>query len=103
MINVACAVAVRMSMCDNFGWCHAAAFPVALNGRQTNFCSIGRIHHTGLGDGGEWDKAYAYFDKVWGNVPGSLQKRFEAGPADWTAWLAQLKGMSAALAPAASR
>ena len=62
-----------------------------------------RIHHTGCGDGGEWDKSYAYFDKAWGNVLGSLQKRFETGPVDWTVWLAQLKGISAAPAPAASR
>ena len=62
-----------------------------------------RIHHTGWGDGGEWDKAYAYFDRSWGNVLGSLQKRFETGPVDWTAWLAQLKGMAAAPAAAASR
>ena len=41
--------------------------------------------------------------RPWGNVLGSLQKRFEAGPVDWSAWLAQLKGMSAAPAPAASR
>jgi uncharacterized protein YndB with AHSA1/START domain len=49
------------------------------------------LHHTGWGDGGEWDKAYAYFDRAWGNVLGNLQKRFETGPVDWTAWLQQLK------------
>jgi uncharacterized protein YndB with AHSA1/START domain len=52
------------------------------------------LHHTGWGDGGEWDKAYAYFDKAWGNVLGNLQKRFETGrPMDWTAWLEQLRRM----------
>jgi uncharacterized protein YndB with AHSA1/START domain len=49
------------------------------------------LHHTGWGDGGEWDKAYAYFDRAWGNVLGNLKKRFEQGPQDWTAWLEQLK------------
>ena len=49
------------------------------------------LHHTGWGDGGEWDKAYAYFDRAWGNVLGNLKKRFDSGPQDWTAWLAQLK------------
>jgi uncharacterized protein YndB with AHSA1/START domain len=49
------------------------------------------LHHTGWGDGGEWDKAYTYFDRAWGNVLGNLQKRFETGPVDWTAWLQQLK------------
>jgi uncharacterized protein YndB with AHSA1/START domain len=49
------------------------------------------LHHTGWGDGGEWDKAYAYFDKAWGGVLGNLQKRFDQGPQDWTAWLQQLE------------
>ncbi len=49
------------------------------------------LHHTGWGDGGEWDKAYAYFDRAWGNVLGNLKKRFESGPVDWTAWLEQLR------------
>lgn len=51
------------------------------------------IHHTGWGDGGEWDKAYAYFDRAWGNVLINLRKRFESGPMDWTDWLTQLKKM----------
>lgn len=51
------------------------------------------IHHTGWGDGGEWDKAYTYFDRAWGNVLINLRKRFEGGPVDWTDWLAQLKKM----------
>jgi uncharacterized protein YndB with AHSA1/START domain len=49
------------------------------------------LHHTGWGEGGEWDKAYAYFDKAWGTVLGNLQQRFESGPLDWTTWLEQLK------------
>lgn len=51
------------------------------------------LHHTGWGTGGEWDKAYTYFDRAWGNVLGNLKKRFETGPMDWTEWLAQLKKM----------
>ncbi len=60
------------------------------------------LHHTGWGDGGEWDKAFVYFDRAWGNVLANLKKRFETGPQDWTAWLAQLKKMrddAAAKAP----
>ena len=49
------------------------------------------LHHTGWGDGGEWDKTFAYFDSAWGHVLGNLHKRFEAGPQDWAEWLAQLK------------
>ena len=51
------------------------------------------LHHTGWGDGGEWDKAYAYFDRAWGNVLGNLKKRFDSGPVDWTAWMEQLRKM----------
>jgi len=49
------------------------------------------LHHVGWGDGGEWDKAYAYFDKAWGGVLANLKKRFDQGPQDWTEWLAQLR------------
>lgn len=51
------------------------------------------LHHTGWGDGGEWDQAYTYFDRAWGNVLGNLKKRFETGPQDWSAWLGQLRAM----------
>lgn len=50
-----------------------------------------RLHHVGWGDGGEWDKAYAYFDKSWGVVLGNLQKRFDSGPVDWTDWLKRMQ------------
>ncbi len=62
-----------------------------------------RLHHTGWGDGGEWDKAYAYFDRAWGNVLRNLQKRFESGPVDWSAWLAQLEASRKALEPSAAK
>jgi uncharacterized protein YndB with AHSA1/START domain len=54
------------------------------------------LHHTGWGDGGEWDKAYAYFDRAWGNVLANLRKRHESGPMDWSAWMEQLRKMHAA-------
>jgi uncharacterized protein YndB with AHSA1/START domain len=50
--------------------------------------------HLGWGDGGEWDKAYDYFDKAWDTVLGNLQKRFVSGPVDWTEWLARMKAFS---------
>ncbi len=49
------------------------------------------LHHTGWGDGGEWDKTFVYFDRAWGSVLGNLQKRFETGPRDWTEWRQQLQ------------
>jgi len=49
------------------------------------------LHHTGWGDGGEWDRAYAYFDRAWGQVLNNLRLRYENGPKDWTEWLAQLE------------
>jgi uncharacterized protein YndB with AHSA1/START domain len=51
------------------------------------------LHHTGWGNGGEWDKTFAYFERAWGGVLGNLKKRFDEGPYDWTQWLAQLKKM----------
>jgi uncharacterized protein YndB with AHSA1/START domain len=60
------------------------------------------LHHTGWGEGGEWDRAYAYFDRAWGGVLGSLKKRFETGPVDWTNWLQQLQAMRQARAASAA-
>jgi uncharacterized protein YndB with AHSA1/START domain len=60
------------------------------------------LHHTGWGDGGEWDKAYVYFDKAWTAVLGNLQKRFDTGPFDWTAWLKQLDAFRAQAAARAA-
>lgn len=42
------------------------------------------LHHDGWGEGGEWDKAFTYFDAVWGQVV--LQRLIyyiEVGPIDW--------------------
>ena len=49
------------------------------------------LYHAGWGEGGEWDKAYDYFSRAWGNVLANLQKRFAEGPVDWTEWLMRLK------------
>jgi uncharacterized protein YndB with AHSA1/START domain len=58
------------------------------------------LHHAGWGDGGEWDKAFIYFDRAWGFVLGNLKTRFEKGPIDWKPWLEQLqKGRDAAKRP----
>lgn len=51
------------------------------------------LHHTGWGDGGEWDKTYAYFDRAWDAVLANLKKRFESGPQDWTEWMKSLRKM----------
>jgi uncharacterized protein YndB with AHSA1/START domain len=61
------------------------------------------LHHTGWGDGGEWDRAYAYFDRAWGNVLGNLRERFANGPVDWTPWREQLRRMRAAAAASAPK
>jgi uncharacterized protein YndB with AHSA1/START domain len=60
------------------------------------------IHHVGWGEGGEWDKTYAYFDKAWPFVLDKLKASFVSGPADWGDWMANLRkahGASAASAP----
>jgi len=40
--------------------------------------------HRGWGEGGEWDEAFDYFDKAWGEVViPRLQYRFSTGLVDW--------------------
>ena len=53
------------------------------------------VHHTGWGDGGEWDQTYAYFDRAWTGVLGNMKKRFDSGPQDWTPWMDSLRKMHA--------
>jgi uncharacterized protein YndB with AHSA1/START domain len=59
-----------------------------------------RLHHTGWGDGGQWDQAFTYFDRAWGNVLNNLKQRFERGPQDWKPWLEILQQMRQAATPA---
>lgn len=56
------------------------------------------LHHTGWGDGGQWDEAHAYFDRAWGFVLDSLRHRFEHGPVDWAPRMEQLRAMHAGAA-----
>ncbi len=49
------------------------------------------LHHTGWGEGGEWDRTFDYFDRAWGFVLANLKKRFDTGPIDWSEWMAQLR------------
>jgi uncharacterized protein YndB with AHSA1/START domain len=51
------------------------------------------LHHPGWGEGGEWDQAYAYFDRSWTSVLANMKKRFESGPIDWTEWMNMLRKM----------
>lgn len=60
-----------------------------------------RLHHTGWGEGGQWDQAYAYFDRAWPRVLANLRQRFQSGPIDWTDWLSQLKAWRTQAAPTA--
>ena len=60
------------------------------------------LHHTGWGDGGEWDKARAYFERAWTNVLAGMKTRFDKGPADWAPWLKQLEAMRAQAAQRAA-
>jgi uncharacterized protein YndB with AHSA1/START domain len=57
------------------------------------------VHHTGWGEGGQWDKSYAYFERAWANVLANLQKRWISGPVDWTEWMTQLRKMREQSAP----
>jgi uncharacterized protein YndB with AHSA1/START domain len=50
-----------------------------------------RLHHTGWGDGGQWDQSFDYFDKAWGRVLANLEKRFSEGPIDWAPFLKAMR------------
>lgn len=55
------------------------------------------LTHVGWGEGGEWDQAYAYFDKAWGNVLANYQGYLATGkPYDFTAWRARMKAATEA-------
>ncbi len=86
----------------SFDWNAPPHLPLAREQRTfvvVRFAPVGEtqtrvsLHHTGWGDGGEWDKTYAYFDRAWGGVLGNLKKRFDSGPQDWSEWLASLRKM----------
>lgn len=50
-----------------------------------------RLQHSGWGEGGQWDDAFAYFDGAWTTVLEQLQKSFIAGPRDWSEFLARMR------------
>jgi uncharacterized protein YndB with AHSA1/START domain len=42
------------------------------------------LYHDGWGNGGEWDKAFEYFERAWKRIVlPRLRYRFEHGPIDW--------------------
>jgi uncharacterized protein YndB with AHSA1/START domain len=93
-------MAVQPRRMLSFDWSAPASLPEARQQRTlviVRFEPMGdkqtrvTLHHVGWGDGGEWDRAYAYFDRAWGAVLASLKTRFETGPRDWKAWLEQLE------------
>jgi uncharacterized protein YndB with AHSA1/START domain len=49
------------------------------------------LHPTGWGEGGEWDQAFADFDRARGFVLANLKKRFDSDPMDWSEWMRQLR------------
>lgn len=93
-------MAVQPRRMISFDWNAPPSLPEARTQRSfvvVRFEPVGErstrvtLHHTGWGDGGEWDKAYAYFDRAWGNVLASLKKRFDSGPVDWAPFLEQMR------------
>lgn len=67
---------------------------VRLNPRGEQLTEV-TLHHTGWGEGAEWNKAYDYFAKAWPGVLKNLKKRFDDGPIDWSPWLRHLKSNAA--------
>jgi uncharacterized protein YndB with AHSA1/START domain len=49
-----------------------------VSARQTRVA----LHHTGWGEGGEWDQAHDYFDRAWGRVLQNLARRLAEGPVE---------------------
>jgi uncharacterized protein YndB with AHSA1/START domain len=44
------------------------------------------LTHSGWGEGGQWDQAFAYFERAWGGVVlPRLRHRFSVGSIDWNA------------------
>jgi uncharacterized protein YndB with AHSA1/START domain len=42
------------------------------------------LYHGGWGSGGQWDQAFEYFQRAWGEIVlPSLKYRFDHGPVDW--------------------
>lgn len=42
------------------------------------------LRQVGWGEGGQWDEAFNYFNRAWGDtVLPRLQRRFQDGPIDW--------------------
>ena len=42
------------------------------------------LHHDGWGTGGQWDRAFEYFQRAWKEVVlPRLRYRFSVGPVDW--------------------
>jgi uncharacterized protein YndB with AHSA1/START domain len=43
------------------------------------------LTHSGWGEGGQWDEAFAYFERAWGHIVlPRLRYRFPVGAVDWS-------------------
>lgn len=59
---------------------HVTVRFIALEPHQTRVT----LRHEGWGQGGEWDRAYGYFERAWRQVVlPRLRYRFVHGPIDW--------------------
>jgi uncharacterized protein YndB with AHSA1/START domain len=78
----------------SFSWNAPPSFPaVRASGDSTRVVlelsepepgkTLVRLTHSGWRDGEEWEKARAYFDRVWPHVLDALAKRFTDGPRQW--------------------
>lgn len=77
----------------SFTWNAPPTIPTIRNNKDHSFVVVElspegdgthvKLTHDGWGDGGNWDKTRAYFDKAWPAVLGVLKERFVKGPAKW--------------------
>lgn len=67
---------------------HVTVYLEAESERRTRLSLI----HDGWGVGELWNRAFAYFDKAWGEIVlPRLQQRFISGPIDWQQFLSREK------------
>lgn len=93
-------LAVETERLFSFTWNAPPSLPEARRQRTVvilRFAAVAEgtrltLTHLGWGEGGEWPKARAYFERAWPRVLANLQTRFETGkPFDWTPWREQLR------------
>lgn len=86
-------LAIQPGSLLSFSWNAPPELPTVRDQRthvSLRFAALGpritqvSLRHDGWGEGGEWDRAFEYFERAWKQVVlPRLRYRFEHGPIDW--------------------